>query len=269
MSEEINQQGLGSPRGIAADEQGLIKPKTKELVETYGQSGPPTNSNVKSAGRANGVVPKMDWRARIRPKKGGEDVAYGMSAKDGGDPSNSILKPLKERGGIVFPYTPNIFLQASVEYNEATFHGTNYPFYTYINSRPPVLPVQGQWTANTTEEAQYLLAVFHFLRTVTKGFYGDSAVQNNRFGTPPPVLIFEYLGEYGFNKVPVIIRSYNMQLPDGIDYIPVVYNGKTTYMPTETDIMIEMAPQYTYKKLRKGFDLGAFSSGKDYTKGFI
>ena len=147
--------------------------------------------------------------------------------------------------------------------------GTNYPFYTYINSRPPVLPVQGQWTANTTEEAQYLLAVFHFLRTVTKGFYGDSAVQNNRFGTPPPVLIFEYLGEYGFNKVPVIIRSYNMQLPDGIDYIPVVYNGKTTYMPTETDIMIEMAPQYTYKKLRKGFDLGAFSSGKDYTKGFI
>ena len=56
----------------------------------------------------------MDWRARIRPKKGGEDVAYGMSAKDGGDQSNSILKPLKERGGIVFPYTPNIFLQASV-----------------------------------------------------------------------------------------------------------------------------------------------------------
>ena len=38
---------------------------------------------------------------------------------------------------------------------------------------------------------------------------------------------------------------------------------------SETDIMIEMAPQYTYKKLRKSFDLGAFSSGKDYTKGFI
>ena len=69
MSEEINQEGLGSPRGIAADEQGQIKPKTKELIETYGQSGTPTNSNAKSAGRANGVVPKMDWRARIRPQK--------------------------------------------------------------------------------------------------------------------------------------------------------------------------------------------------------
>ena len=43
-------------------------------------------------------------------------------------------------------------LTSKCEYNEATFHGTNYPFYTYINSRPPVLPVQGQWTANTTEE---------------------------------------------------------------------------------------------------------------------
>tara|TARA_B100000900_G_scaffold409102_1_gene424445 strand:+ start:204 stop:1016 length:813 start_codon:yes stop_codon:yes gene_type:complete len=270
MSEEFEQQQLGQKGTFeSARAQGKTTDKANNLIDTYGQSGTKTNSNVKSAGRSSGTIPKMDWRARIRPKKGGEDIAYGMSKKDGGDPGNSILKPLKERGGIVFPYTPNIFLQASVEYNEATFHGTNYPFYTYINSRPPVLPVQGQWTANTTEEAQYLLAVFHFLRTVTKGFYGDSSVQNNRFGTPPPVLIFEYLGEYGFNKVPVIIRSYNMQLPDGIDYIPVTYNGKTTYMPTETDIMIEMAPQYTYKKLRKTFDLGAFSSGKDYTKGFI
>ena len=57
MSEEINQEGLGSPRGIAADEQGQIKPKTKELIETYGESGTKTNSNAKSAGRDNGVVP--------------------------------------------------------------------------------------------------------------------------------------------------------------------------------------------------------------------
>ena len=69
MSEELNQEGLGSPRGIAADEQGQIKSGTKELIETYSPSGTPTNSNAKSAGRANGVVPKMDWRARIGPKK--------------------------------------------------------------------------------------------------------------------------------------------------------------------------------------------------------
>ena len=89
------------------------------------------------------------------------------------------------------------------------------------------------------------------------------------FGTPPPVMLFEYLGDYGFKKVPVVIRSYNFQFPDGVDYVPVKYNNTTTYMPVETDIMIEMAPQYTYKKLRKKFDLQNFASGKGYKDGFI
>jgi len=213
-------------------------------------------------------APKVDWRARIRPKRGGEDFAYGMSSGNG-----SILQPLKDRGGIVFPYTPNLFLQSSVDYNEAAQHGSNYPFYTYLNSKPAVIPVQGKWTANTQEEAQYLLAVFHFLRSVTKSYYGDSAVEAGNYGTPPPVMLFEYLGQFGFNKVPVIIRSYSFNLPDSVDYVPVeVGSGAkktTTYMPTETEIMIDMAPQYTYKKLRKRFDLDAFTSGKDYNRGFI
>ena len=216
---------------------------------------------------------KFDCRARIRPKRGGEDIAYGMVDAQG-NAKDSILSPLKERGGIVYPYTPNIFLQATVDYDEHTQHGSNYPFYTYLNSKPATLPVQGQFTANTLEEAQYMLAIFHFLRSVTKGFYGDSAVKQGFYGTPPPVLMFEYLGHYGFNKVPVIIRSFNFQLPDGVDYVPVRFKHPTagetvTYMPSETDIMIEMVPQYTYKKLRKRFDLLAFTRGEDFNKGFI
>ena len=126
---------------------------------------------------------KFDWRARIRPKKGGEDFAYGTkNAK--GEEKPSILSPLKERGGIVFPYTPNIFLHGQVDYDEHSQHGSNYPFYTYLNSKPPVLPVQGQFTANTLEEAQYLLAIFHFLRSITKGYFGDSAVEQGFYGLP-------------------------------------------------------------------------------------
>ena len=94
---------------------------------------------------------KKDWRARIRPKKGGEKWAYGLVDPD--DPTkeitDSVLKPLQERGGIVYPYTPDIFLQASVDYNESMQHGSNYPFYTYINSRPTTLPITGVFTANT------------------------------------------------------------------------------------------------------------------------
>ena len=98
---------------------------------------------------------EIDWRARIRPKKGGEKWAYGLVDPD--DPTkevtDSVLKPLQDKGGIVFPFTPDIFLTASVDYNEAVQHGSNYPFYTYINSRPTTLPITGTFTANTIEEA--------------------------------------------------------------------------------------------------------------------
>jgi len=211
----------------------------------------------------------VDWRARIRPKRGGEKWAYGLVDSAGNDVQDSILKPLQDKGGIVFPYTPDIFLQGSVDYNEAQQHGSNYPFYTYISSRPPTLPITGTFTAQTIEEGQYMLALFHFLRTVTKAYYGDSAVTSGYYGTPPPVLLFEYLGEFGFNIVPVIIRNYNFQLPPDVDYVPVKFKGTTTYMPAETSIMIELAPQYTYKKTRKRFDLNAFTSGKQYNQGFI
>jgi len=211
----------------------------------------------------------VDWRARIRPKRGGERWAYGLVDSDGNEVQDSILKPLQDKGGIIFPYTPDIFLQGSVDYNEAQQHGSNYPFYTYISSRPPTLPITGTFTAQTIEEGQYMLALFHFLRTVTKAYYGDSAVTSGYYGTPPPVLLFEYLGEFGFNKVPVIIRNYNFQLQPDVDYVPVKFKGTTTYMPSETSIMIELAPQYTYKKTRKRFDLNAFTSGKQYNQGFI
>jgi hypothetical protein len=213
----------------------------------------------------------VDWRARIRPKKGGERWAYGLYDPDNPteDKIDSVLKPLQDKGGIVFPYTPDIFLAASVDYNESTQQGTNYPFYTYINSRPTTLPITGTFTANTIEEAQYMLAIFHFLRSITKAFYGDSAVKTGFYGTPPPVLLFEYLGEFGFNKVPVIIRNYNFQLPPNVDYVPVKYGDTTTMMPTETSIMIELAPQYTYRKTRKKFNLGEFTSGRALKDGFI
>jgi hypothetical protein len=40
-------------------------------------------------------------------------------------------------------------------------------------------------------------------------------------------------------------------------------------MPTETSVMIELAPQYTYRKTRKKFNLQAFTSGKQLKDGFI
>lgn len=208
---------------------------------------------------------KYDWRARLRPKNGGVQQFY---SKDN-NAANYLLKPLEEAGGLVWQYTPTIFLSGSADYNEALMQGMNYPINTFINSRPPEIPITADFSANNIQEARYLLAVMTFLKICTKAFFGDDAVARGTAGTPPPVLLFEYLGDHGFNKVPVVVTSYSIQLPDNVDYVPVQVGDTVTYVPTLTNIMINLRPQYSPHKLRTRFSLENITSGAAYKDGFI
>jgi hypothetical protein len=206
----------------------------------------------------------FDWRARLRPKSGGVERFYGQI--DNGD---TLLRPLKESNGIVWQYTPVIFMSGSAEYNETMMQGMNYPINTFISSRPPDIPITADFSANDIYEARYLLAIMSFLKICTKAAFGDDAVAKGTAGTPPPVLLFEYLGDHGFNKVPVVITNWSMQLPDNVDYVPVQVNSQITYVPTLTNIMINLKPQYTPHKLRRRFSVEGITSGAQYTDGFI
>ena len=213
----------------------------------------------------------IDWRARLRPKNGGESLIYGLE----NDP-NGLLAPLKKTGGLVWMETPLIFLAGLNEYNEHLAHGMNYPVVTYNYSRPPTLPITADFFANDVYEAQYLLAIIHFCRSVTKAYFGEAAIDQGRYGTPPPVMLFEYMGDHGFNKVPVVVRDYNLQLPNDVDYIPVKSKiagsdspEQTTYVPVRFNLQINLTPAYTPKKTRKKFDVEAFRNGKLYKDGFI
>jgi len=234
------------------------------LAEGVQNAGTITNISDEKSSQNLGV--SYDWRARLRPKAGGADAVY--QADKGG-----LLAPLKKAGGIIWQETPSIFLTGTVDYNMTHLHGQNYPIYTYMNSTPPILPITADFFANDMYEGQYLLAVFHFLRSVTKGYFGESAIAQEKYGTPPPVLIFEYMGDHGFNKVPVIIRDYSIQLPPEVDYVPVVSkvgeDTQTTYMPTRCNITINLAPSYTPKKIKEKFDVEAFRNGRNYKDGFI
>jgi hypothetical protein len=214
------------------------------------------------------LVEPFDWRARLRPKNGGIDRFYGRLDSADGD-ADYLLKPLEESNGIVWQYTPTIFMSGSAEYNEALMQGMNYPINTFISSRPPDIPITADFSANDIYEARYLLAVMTFLKICTKAASGDDAVARGRAGTPPPVLLFEYLGDHGFNKVPVVVTNWSMQLADNVDYVPVVVGGKTTYVPTLTNIMINLKPQYTPHKLRRKFSVEAVTNGIAYKDGFI
>jgi hypothetical protein len=112
-----------------------------------------------------------------------------------------------------------------------------------------------------------------FLKVATKSYAGESAVVQGVAGTPPPVLLFEYLGEHGFNKVPVIIKDYSIQYGEDIDYVPVHYEmggeDTVTYVPTAALISINLSVNYTPQKLRKRYDITSLTTGQGYMDGFI
>ena len=256
--------------------------KTQKLQENLAAQTQLANNIGILGNDQRGLGTSVDWRARLRPKggsgdkfwKGGNALIEGpdSSATRQGQSTDYLLRPLKDSGGLVWQYTPNIFVAGRANYNMADFYGSNYPLITYNNSTPPQLVVVEDFTANTIDEARYLLGVMHFLKVATKSFYGDQAVADGMYGTPPPVFLFEYLGDHGFNKIPVVITDYQYQLGDDVDYVPVktgTVGDEVTYVPTVSNISITLQPSYTPHKLRKKFDLNKFTTGASYKEGFI
>jgi len=236
-------------------------------------------SSITSTERGD-VGPK-DWRARLRPKDGGKSLFWtgnvtsrntvGPLASGYAAPIDYLLAPLHSTNGLIWQYTPTVMVMGRAEYHISEFQGQNYPVVTYKNTAAPPITVTGDFTANTVAEARYLLGVMHFLKVATKSFFGDSSVANGLYGTPPPVMLFEYMGQHGFNKVPVVITEYNYSLPPDVDYIPVitrVITEETTYIPTAMTISLTLQISHAPHKLRKNFNLNEFTSGKSYKGGY-
>lgn len=214
---------------------------------------------------AVGGSEQYDWRARLRPKRGGQDRFYSPQ----GGFSDYLMRPIKESNGLVWKYTPQVYGFATANYQAHQGQGMQYPVNSYENSSVSEITVTGTFTANDIYEARYLLAVMTFFKIATKGDFGDIAVAKGTAGAPPPVLLFEYLGDHGYNKVPVIVSNYNMSLPNDVDYVPVEIQGTTTFVPTIIDIICSLTPQYTPSKVRRRFDVNAIANGEAYKDGFI
>ena len=214
-----------------------------------------------------GLKDSYDWRARLRPKKGGEGIFYGTDKA--GSKEGTLMEPIIDSGGLVWQYTPSIYLQGSANYNQRSFQGANYPINSFNQSQVADFAVTSDFTANDQYEARYFLAMTAFLKAATKAHFGDVSVADGNYGMPPPVLLFEYLGEYGFNKVPVVVVNYSIEYPREVDYVPVRFNGTVTYVPTKANVAISLSPTYTPHKLRKRFDIESIANGTSYKDGFV
>lgn len=155
----------------------------------------------------NKAINQGDWRVRLSLANGAD---YLYRAANPG-----ILDPLTETNGIIFPYTPKIETAYAANYTTVDLTHSNYRGYFYQNSYVDVISITATFTAQDTTQANYLLATIHFLRSVTKMFYGQDA---NR-GVPPPLVFLTGLGSYQFNRHPCLVRQFNYSLPDDVDYI--------------------------------------------------
>lgn len=131
--------------------------------------------------------------------------------------SPGILAPLAATDGIIFPYTPTIQVSYAASYDTSDIVHNNYKFFTYKSSSVDSVTITCDFTAQDTYEANYLLAVVHFLRSLTKMFYGKD--ENPLRGIPPPLVFLTGLGSFQFSKHPMVISNFTYSLPQDVDYI--------------------------------------------------
>jgi hypothetical protein len=148
-----------------------------------------------------------DWRVTLRLAPG---ATYLYNA-----PQAGLLQPLKTTNGVIFPYTPSISTAYKANYSAYDLTHSNYRGYFYQNSYTDAINLTATFTAQSTADAAYVLAVIHFFRSVTKMFYGQDAQR----GSPPPLVYLSGLGDYQFNNHPCLVSQFNYTLPADVDYV--------------------------------------------------
>lgn len=151
-----------------------------------------------------------DWRVKLSLAPGSSGYMYKSD-------NPGIMAPLAETDGVIFPYTPQIQVQYTANYDPNDITHSNYKIYQYRSSGVDSISITGDFTAQDTYEANYMLAVIHFFRSMTKMFYGNDQDPVN--GTPPPLCYMYGLGEFQFNRHPLAITGFNYSLPNDVDYI--------------------------------------------------
>lgn len=150
-----------------------------------------------------GGASENDWRVRL-------SIPNWQSFKN-----SPVLKPLKEAGGLIFPYTPMISIKSGATYNKEPVIHTNYSFNAYKTSEPGSIEITAPMNVEDADQALYWIAAVHYLRSVTKMFAGNDP----KAGNPPPIVFLNGYGQYVFKNVPVVITNFSTTLPQDCDYI--------------------------------------------------
>jgi len=243
-------------------------------------SGITGNSNIKRAtARWSGRADKQDWRVKLTVPNGPLTGFFDFD-------SNPLMQPLAGIGGIFWPLTPSMVIQHSANYNAMDMTHSNFPHQAYQNSQVDSLNIIGEYPVQNQDDAKHWVATVNFLRTATKMFFGADDGTGLK-GNPPPILHLSGYGDHMFQKVPVVLNSFNVELRSGIDYISTKQESTSfkqlngpdagydlsanstepmTWAPTLSNISVLVTPIYSRDSV-KNFSMKKFVNGELNGKG--
>lgn len=195
-----------------------------------------------------------DWRVSLSVP---EDIAGGPIFQPFGRTANKLI----------FPFNPTILFGNSANYSQVHPTHTNYVYNAYQNSQVSEITINGEFFNESLDDCRYWIAVIHYLRTMTKMFYGEGPLSGN----PPLICRLNGYGKHVLNNIPVVISNFTTDLPNDIDYIPVTVDGELNYVPSQSLITVTVAPQYS-RRTQSTFNLKQFAQGgfvKSGNSGFI
>lgn len=252
-------QGVGQVIGGIGTNPNMLISQYRSQGIPYGAE--PNYSYSPTQARFSSGPEQKDWRIKIS-----NDLIY----------QSEVLRPLAETGGMTFPYLPQITMSHTAEYQKIDTAHTNYPFYAYKNSQIDDITITGQFTVQNEIEGMYWLAMNHFLRTVSKMYFG----QGPNIGNPPPICTLNGYGDFVYNNVSCVIKSFSVSMEKDVDYLAVRLKStpgtksgpNLSYVPSLSTVIVTLLPVYSRDKI-KTFNLTNFAKGQLVTnvdgKGFI
>ena len=255
-----------------------------------GASRKPLGSNSGSPGSTG------DWAVKLTLARQTYSDLFG---------SSSILAGLTSAdNGMRFPTTPFINLQNTANYNPIGLMHNNYPYQAYQNSQVAQITISGDFPVQDQASGLRWLSTVHFLRTITKMYYGGEL----NTGNPPPVARLNGYGDHVFRNVPCVVTDFTVEFRQNVDYISIsvptggatsepssftdadvnresfrgggasqlradplqaVQSGPINKVPTDSLITVSVIPVYSRNKISNQFNLKSFANGDLTNQGFI
>ena len=72
-----------------------------------------------------------------------------------------------------------------------------------------------------------------------------------------------------FENVPVVVQSFNVTLPNDVDYVDTIVNYSHHAVPVSFTMDMELMIQRAVGPVRTEFTLGQFAAGQLASKGYI